>query len=136
MPPCLFYFTVHFMLSLSPWSVLFLFPCLLFRFHVVCSSFLRFDLFSLFFVPFSLVLLLVSLCVLFFVPFSLVLFPFHSFYSFSFVLLFFPPLSVFTFLFPSVCCFSVSFVPFSPLSVFSCFPRSAPSSVAAWAFSS
>ena len=92
MPPhaqCLFYFAVHFMLSLSPWSVLFLFPCLLFRFHVVCSSFLRFDLFSLFFVPFSFVLLLVSLCVLFLVPFSLVLFPFHSFYSFSFVLLFF-----------------------------------------------
>ena len=90
MPPhvqCLFYFTVHFMLSLSPCPF--------------CSCFLAFCS-TLFFVPFSFVLLLVSLCVLFLVPFSLVLFPFHSFYSFSFVLLFLPPLSVFTFLFPSV----------------------------------
>ena len=72
---------------------LFLFPSFWPVFLVFCSFFLR-----------SVARFLVRP---FFVPFSLVLFPFHSFYSFSFVLLFFPPLSVFTFLFPSVCCFSV-----------------------------
>ena len=76
----LFPFSIHFMPSLSPSSFLFRFPCLLFRFH-----FLRFDLF---YVPFSFVLLLVSLAVL-------VLFPFALFCFFSFVLFR-------AFLFPSV----------------------------------
>ena len=113
MPPhaqCLFYSIVHFMLSLSPCSVLFLFPCLLFRFHVVCSSFLRYDLFSLFFVPFSFVLLLVSLCVLF-----LVWFPFPWFCSLFILFILFPSFCCFcllcpslrSFFLPSVCCFSV-----------------------------
>ena len=106
------------MLSLSPWSVLFVFPWLLFRFHVVCSSrFLVRPFFGSLFLGF--------------VPFSFFLFFFLR-------LLFLPPLSVFTFLFPSVrLLFFRSFVPFSPRSVFfSCFPRSAPSSVAVWALSS
>ena len=122
MPPhaqCLFYFTVHLMLSLSPWSVLFLFPCLLFRFHVVCSSFLRFDQFSLFlflfpsfccsfpcasffcslflgFVPFSFFLFFFLRFVVFsssvrlYVPFSFRLLFFHSFGIFSLSVFFFP----------------------------------------------
>ena len=108
MPPhaqCLFYFTVHFMLSLSPWSVLFLFPCLLFRFHVVCSSFLRFDLFSLFFVPFSFVLLLVSLCVLF-------LFPFPWFCSLFILFIVLPSFCCFFLLCPSLRSFFLPFVVF------------------------
>ena len=106
--------------------------CLLFCFHFVCSFFLRFNLFSLFFVVF---------CFLF--PWFCCLFPCLS--LFCCLLLFF----VFFFLrfvaFFRLCpCVPFSFRLFffrsfgsffsSVLLSFSCFPRSAPSSLVAWAF--
>ena len=118
--------------SLSPCSFLFLFPCLLFCFHFVCSFFLRFDLFSFFFVVF---------CSFF--PSFCCLFPGLS--LFCSLLLFF----VFFFLrfvaFFRLCPCVPFFLPFvffrsfgsffsSVLLSFSCFPRSAPSSLVVWAF--
>ena len=118
--------------SLSPCSFLFLFPCLLFCFHFVCSFFLRFNLFSLFFVVF-----------LFLFPWFCCLFPCLSlfcslllfFVFFPSFCCFFPPLSVRSFFLPFVFFFR-SFGSFfsSVLLSFSCFPRSAPSSLVAWAF--
>ena len=96
-------------------SFLFLFPCLLFRFHFVCSFFLRFDLFSLFFVVFCCFFLRFVACFLVCPCFCSLLLFFCFF--FSFVLLLFSA-SVRAFLFPSVCFFFAPLVPFSPLSFF------------------
>ena len=85
--------------SLSPCSLLFLFPCFLFCFHFVCSFFLRFDLFSLFCVVFCSFFLRFVACFLVypcFVPFCSFLFFFPSFCCF------FPPLSVRSFFLPFV----------------------------------
>ena len=119
--------------------------CLLCRLVPFCSCFLAFcfafisfasfsfvltffPCFLSFFVPFSFVLLLVSLSIL-------VLFPFALFCFFSFVLLLFSA-SVRAFLFSFRLFFFRSFGSFfsSVLLSFSCFPRSAPSSLVVWAF--
>ena len=85
---CLFYFTVHFMLSLSPCPVLFLFPWLL-------SAFMSF-------VPLSFVLTCFP-CFLFLFPSFCCSFPCASFFWLPFP--WFCSLFILFILFPSFCCF-------------------------------
>ena len=118
-----------------------LFPCLLFRFNFVCSFFLRFD-------P----SFLVFCCFLFLFPSFCCLLPCLSFFCSLFLgcvpfcvfLFFFLRFVAFFLLCPSLRSFFLPFVVFSILwflfllcpSFSSCFPRSAPSSVVVWTFSS
>ena len=91
----------------------------LFRFHVVCSSFLRFDLFSLFFVP-----------VCSFPCASFFWFPFPWFCSLFILFILFPSFCCFcllcpslrSFFLPSVCCFSVLLFLFLRVPSFFLFP--------------
>ena len=91
------------MLSLSPCSFSFLFPCLLFRFNFVCSFFLRFD-----------VSFLVFCCFLFLFPSFCCLLPCLSFFCSLFLGC--VPFCVFLFVFLRFVAFSSSvrlYVPFS-----------------------